>query len=111
VTEYLAAHGPPAWYKLKKKAAQRAAREEAARRRWRVVVVGAGPAGLTAALHLKVGRQAGGDLAGRQRWGWGWIAPQTADAVCIAADLALHALICPALPLLAAFVCSAMAPR
>jgi hypothetical protein len=63
VTEYLAAHGPPAWYKLKKKAARRAAREEAARRRWRVVVVGAGPAGLTAALHLKVGRRAGESLA------------------------------------------------
>lgn len=77
VTAYLEAGGPPEAYRQKKAAREAAAREaeEKARRAERerrkrereererravyagrrVVVVGAGPSGLTAALHLKVG--------------------------------------------------------
>ncbi|KAL4433102.1 hypothetical protein ABPG77_006529 [Micractinium sp. CCAP 211/92] len=53
VNDFLAAGEAPAWFKQKQREAKRKAREEARRRRQRVAVVGAGPAGLTAALHLK----------------------------------------------------------
>ena len=47
---------PPAQERRKERERKRREREAAARRpKGRVVVVGAGPAGLTAALHLKVG--------------------------------------------------------
>eukprot|EP00887_Chlorella_sp_A99_P004915 scaffold4.g4915.t1 len=56
VNDHLVRGGPPeAYVQAKRLRARRAARlrREAARRRGTVVVVGAGPAGLTAALHLK----------------------------------------------------------
>lgn len=57
VTDFLnSGREPPAWYKQKKREARARQRAEQRRRRWRVVVVGAGPSGLTAALHLKVSR-------------------------------------------------------
>lgn len=55
VNDFLAAGEAPAWFKQQQREAKRKAREESRRRRQRVVVVGAGPAGLTAALHLKAG--------------------------------------------------------
>lgn len=68
MVEYLSTGGPPAWYKAKQRERAQRERQEARRRRRRVVVVGAGPAGLTAALHLKVGsaeKGPGGVLAMR----------------------------------------------
>lgn len=55
VNDFLAAGKAPAWFTQQQREAKRKARQEARRRRHRVVVVGAGPAGLTAALHLKAG--------------------------------------------------------
>ena len=58
VTSYLEQGGPPEWYDRQKRQArarERRQQREAAKRRGRVVVVGAGPSGLTAALHLKAG--------------------------------------------------------
>ena len=56
ITAYLENGGPPAEYAAQREAAAKAAEEakkEKAKRK-RAVVVGAGPAGLTAASHLQV---------------------------------------------------------
>lgn len=56
LTEYLQTGGPSPGYKekmAKQAAAERRAAAKLQRQRGRVIVVGAGPAGLTAALHLK----------------------------------------------------------